>query len=129
MNQEWIVNSPLSIPISKNKKFALNLNTYRNAHYAILNKAKRLYEDCMSPKLTSIPKLKSCSLIYILYVPTKRKLDVSNVCSVVDKFFSDTLVLNGKLEDDNYHYLKSITYRFGGIDRANPRVEIHIIED
>lgn len=129
MNQEWIVNSPLSISISKNKKFALNLNTYRNAHYAILNKAKRQYEDYMSPKLDNIPKLKACSLIYVLYVPTKRKVDVSNVCSVVDKFFSDTLVLNGKLEDDNYHYLKSITYRFGGIDKTNPRVEIHIIED
>ena len=38
-----MINSPLSVPVGKGK-FIINLNNYRNAHYQILNKAKKSYK-------------------------------------------------------------------------------------
>lgn len=124
------INSPISIPISKNKNFSLNLNVYRNTHYQTLNKAKRLYEACIIDELESRPRLlciNQCRLIFTLFTGSKRTCDVSNVCSIVDKFFCDTLVKLHILEDDNYNYISDISYRFGGIDKNRPRVEIQII--
>lgn len=126
---EWIFNSPLSIPVSKNKNFSLNLNVYRNAHYQTLNKAKQLYESYMIPAIQSsiLGSLVSCKLIYILYPRTNRRCDISNICCITDKFFSDSLVRAGVLEDDNYDFISSVEYKFGCIDKLEPRVEVHVI--
>lgn len=67
-------------------------------------------------------------ITYTLYPKTKRLTDVSNVCSVVDKFFCDALVKMGKLEDDNYLFLPKVIYQFGEVDKDNPRVDIEIQE-
>lgn len=123
---KFVVRAPLEVQISKNKKFILNLNHYRNAHYQVLNKAKHLFKEEISEQLTNIGILNSCRIEYFLYTKTKRVCDVSNVCSVVDKFFCDAFVELGHLPDDNYKYLNTVTYRFGGVDFENPRVEIVI---
>lgn len=122
----WIVSVPLKVQISKKGYFALNLNVYRNAHYMTLNKAKVVFKELITPFLVQIPKLKYCSLEYVLYPKTNRLCDVSNVCSIVDKFFSDAFVESGHLEDDNYTFIKDIKYRFGAIDPENPRVDVII---
>lgn len=122
----WIVSVPLKVQISKKGYFALNLNVYRNAHYMTLNKAKVVFKELITPFLVQIPKLKRCSLEYVLYPKTNRLCDVSNVCSIVDKFFSDAFVESGHLEDDNYTFIKDIKYRFGAVDPKNPRVDVII---
>lgn len=122
----WIVSVPLKVQISKKGYFALNLNVYRNAHYMTLNKAKVVFKELITPFLVQIPKLKCCSLEYVLYPKTNRLCDVSNVCSIVDKFFSDAFVESGHLEDDNYTFIKDIKYRFGAVDPKNPRVDVII---
>lgn len=122
----WIVSVPLKVQISKKGYFALNLNVYRNAHYMTLNKAKVVFKELITPFLVQIPKLKHCSLEYVLYPKTNRLCDVSNVCSIVDKFFSDAFVESGHLEDDNYTFIKDIKYRFGAVDPKNPRVDVII---
>ena len=122
----WIVSVPLKVQISKKGYFALNLNVYRNAHYMTLNKAKVVFKELITPFLVQIPKLKCCSLEYVLYPKTNRLCDVSNVCSIVDKFFSDAFVESGHLEDDNYTFIKDIKYRFGAVDPENPRVDVII---
>lgn len=122
----WIVSVPLKVQISKKGYFALNLNVYRNAHYMTLNKAKVVFKELITPFLVQIPKLKHCSLEYVLYPKTNRLCDVSNVCSIVDKFFSDAFVESGHLEDDNYTFIKDIKYRFGAVDPENPRVDVII---
>lgn len=65
---------------------------------------------------------------YTLYPKTKRLCDVSNILSIVDKFFCDTLVKEGKLEDDNYTYIPKVSYQIGEVDKLNPRAEILIKE-
>lgn len=122
----WIISVPLKVQISKKGYFALNLNVYRNAHYMTLNKAKVVFKELITPFLVQIPKLKCCSLEYVLYPKTNRLCDVSNVCSIVDKFFSDAFVEAGHLEDDNYTFIKDIKYRFGAVDPENPRVDVII---
>ena len=128
MTHRATVVAPLRVPINKKGTlFSLNLNQYRNGHYHVLNKAKRIFKEHMRPQIEAIETpWKEVSIAYIVYMPTKRKVDLSNVCTVVDKFFLDALVSFGYLPDDNYEHVKQVTYIWGGVDKANPRVEITI---
>jgi Holliday junction resolvase RusA-like endonuclease len=47
---------------------------------------------------------------------------------VITKFTHDALVEFGILEDDNYNIVTEITYRFGGVDKDNPRCDVTIEE-
>lgn len=125
--------SPLEVIYGTKKdgteqKFRLNLNQYRNTHYIILNKAKIAYKELMKEQINRLPELSNISLHYTVYTKTKREFDLSNVCSVVDKFFCDALVELGKLPDDNIKYLSQISFSFGGIDKDNPRIEVTICQ-
>lgn len=122
------IDLPIGIKIGR-KNFALNLNFYRNAHYQTLNKMKVEFSKVIEPEIIKLPSFKSVDLIYTLYPKTKRLCDVSNVCSIVDKFFCDALVNIGKLPDDNYQYIKNIKYTFGNVDKDNPRVTVNISGD
>ncbi|QIG68806.1 holliday junction resolvase RusA-like protein [Rhizobium phage RHph_Y2_6] len=115
---------PIYLPQTKKKTFALNLNIYRNAHFLLLNKMKVAFKNKIEEQLSSLPNMNGVKLTYTLFMGTNREVDLSNICVVVDKFFCDALVEAGKLPDDNVNYLHSIDYRFGGVDKNNPRVEI-----
>lgn len=115
---------PLRINVSKNKLFRLNLNQYRNAHYQVLNNAKRNFEQFVSALDIKEKFTQPVEITYIIYPPTKRKYDISNIGSIVDKFACDALVKCGVLIDDNYEYVVRITYKHGGVDKENPRAEM-----
>lgn len=120
-------NLPLEIQISKNKKFILNLNNYRNTHYQSLNKSKVNYSEEVKSILGDIQEtFNQVRLIYTYFPKDKRKRDISNICSIVDKYFCDSLVDLGIIPDDNFDHVKEVTYRFGEIDKNNPRVEVVI---
>lgn len=120
---------PMSVVLGKRKKetFYLNLNTYRNAHFFKLNDAKKLFSEEVRPMLEGIPQLECCGIFYIVFPRTNRKFDVSNVCSIVDKFFCDALTDAGILPDDNYEHLPMILYHFGEVDPTYPRVDVYIV--
>lgn len=120
------ISLPLSIAVSGKTNFALNLNQYRNAHHMTLNRAKVLFKALVAQDVLALPAMERVKLVYTVFPKTATLFDVGNVCSVVDKFFSDALVELGRLPDDNYRYLAQVTYRFGEIDRINPRVEVQI---
>lgn len=121
--------SPIAIPVSKRKKFILNLNNYRSGHYRVLNKAKIEYKEFMKEQiLRHKKKLHKICIIYTVYQPSRRRFDVGNVCSVHQKFFEDALVELGRLEDDKYNYIPMSVFCFGGVDPDNPRVDIEVIE-
>lgn len=119
----WTIHLPLRVQVSKKSAFLLNLNHYRNTHFQVLNKAKITFEEVVRPHLKVLPKLGKCRLTYTLFPATKQLSDVSNICSIVDKFFSDTLTSNGYIEDDNYTVIPEVHYLFGSVDPDNPRVE------
>ena len=123
----YLVVTPLSVAVSKTKSFSLNLNQYRNTHYQILNKAKHSFKECLASQIEALPNFEKVALHYIIFPKTKRRFDLANIGSVVDKFFSDALVELGKLPDDNYQYVQSVSFSFGEVS-INPRVEVHIHE-
>lgn len=122
----WTISLPLSVPVTKKKFFSLNLNIYRNAHYMVLNKAKSAFTDRILGSLKKLPPQNHISLTYRIFLPNNRKADISNIGSIVDKFFSDALVDAGVIPDDNYLHLTHVQFFFGGIDRVDPRVEVTI---
>lgn len=121
-----IVSVPISVQVTKKKKFYLNINNYRNANHFILARAKVLFHELVAPLVKHIPAHGRVDLIYTLFVGSNQLIDTNNVCSVVDKFFSDVLVNVGILEDDNCHIVKDTKFTYGGIDKSNPRVEVTI---
>lgn len=63
-----------------------------------------------------------------MFKTNKRRYDVMNVVSIVDKFLQDSLVQAEKIEDDNYTVVPSITGIHGGIEKDRGRIEVSIKE-
>jgi Holliday junction resolvase RusA-like endonuclease len=123
-----IIELPLDVYYSKNKKFILNLNNYRNAHYRVLANAKKIYSENLVDRISYPMYEKPVRLVYTYYAKTKRRLDVSNPCSIIDKFTCDALVKAKVLEDDSFEQIKEVIYKFGGIDKDRPRCVLEIEE-
>ena len=121
------IDLPLEVHYSKKKKFILNLNNYRNAHYRVLSISKSLYSDNLVPRLKGFDRFtEPVSLTYTYYARSKRRLDISNPCSIIDKFACDALVKAEILEDDSFKQIKEVVYKFGGVEKDNPRCELVI---
>lgn len=124
----WTIKLPTYVWVGskQDKKFYLNLNIYRNAHYHTLNQAKVAFTELVKPKLKNLPPQEHIRLTYTLYPQSRRGIDVANVCCIVDKFFSDTLVAAKTLEDDNHTVVVSVHFRFGEVRKNDPHVEVLI---
>ena len=121
------IDLPLEVHYSKKKKFILNLNNYRNAHYRVLSISKSLYSDNLVPRLKDFDRFtEPVSLTYTYYARSNRRLDISNPCSIIDKFTCDALVKAEILEDDSFKQIKEVVYKFGGGEKDNPRCELVI---
>ena len=121
------IDLPLEVYYSKKKKFILNLNNYRNAHYRVLSISKSLYSDNLVPRLKGFDRFtEPVSLTYTYYARSNRRLDISNPCSIIDKFACDALVKAEILEDDSFKQIKEVVYKFGGVEKDNPRCELVI---
>ena len=117
--------------VKKKKKHYLNMNNYRNWHHRVSNQLKKVYTMQVGKlqEFQDLPRITTkCKLTYYIYYPTKRKFDVDNIGAVSGKFFQDTLVNFHKIEDDNYDWIPEIIYKFGDIDKDNPRVDVVIEE-
>lgn len=129
---DYIIESPLYTYLvrktKKDKKVAVNLNWYRNAHHRESNEAKIAYKAFMKSRIEELPRMNQIALELSIYAPNKRLFDVGNIGSITEKFFLDAMVELGKLEDDNYTFVPETSCKFAGIDKLNPRVEITIKE-
>ena len=130
MNHKII--SPLFITLPrktvKDKRIALNMNTYRNLHHRISNDAKKAYSEALREQLEGLSIQTPVEVTYKVYKGSKRRLDKMNVISVVSKFLLDSITEYGCWEDDNDDYVKKETIMPTELDRENPRVEIIIKE-
>jgi hypothetical protein len=115
---------PLYVQIGgKDKNWHLNLNVYRNSFYHQLSKAKLEYAKLISPTCTTailpvIPEghhIAKMSVDYVIYPSTKRKFDLGNVASIVEKFFLDTLQKLELLKNDDYECVFRSTYNIGSV--------------
>lgn len=129
MRQELSVPIRLEVGVVKKKTYYLNLNGYRNWQFQLNNSLKKAFKIQVAEKVRELtPVTGACKITYTIYYPTRRLFDIDNIGSVVTKFTHDALVEFGILEDDNYKIVTEITYRFGGVDKDNPRCDI-IIEE
>ena len=76
------------------KKFALNLNVYRNAHYQVLNKAKIIFKNQLLSEYPELKKIKANKIEvgYLIERCDNKKFDKNNVIYILDKFFLYSLV-------------------------------------
>ena len=89
-----------------------------------------MYKEIVSKELQShrLSNLSKVEISFVMHRPDKRRVDRSNVLSIVEKFFCDAIVDLGIIKDDNDKFLLRTTYQTGEIDKLNPRVEITIRE-
>jgi Holliday junction resolvase RusA-like endonuclease len=119
------ITMPLYIEKKNGKKIHLNLNNYRNWHYQTSNNIKNQYQEIAHRK---IPKQKhqAIQIEFTLFRGDNRDCDLSNVCSIHDKFFCDALTKHGFIPDDSCKFIRRISYVYGGVEKNNGRVEIEI---
>ena len=101
------------------------MNSYRNWHYQVSNEIKRRFKSDISMKLNFKfdGKIK---IEYFYFAPDKRKRDLMNVISVVDKFFQDAMVETGCIESDDLSVVVEVNSCYMGIDRQDPRLDVII---
>ena len=132
VGQSITIVSPIYLTIprktKKDKVYSLNLNTYRNLHFIVNNQLKEIYEQQMYEKLKNVYFNNPVRLTFVLYKRDRRIIDRSNFLCIVEKFFCDCLTNFGCIPDDNDNFIESTTYKTGGVDPKNPRVEIQIVE-
>ena len=108
----------------------INLNIYRNLHHYHLNNQKQSFHEAVLPLLANIPKAKKIWIHYQIFAPRNARLDTMNVGSILDKYFSDTMVEAGKIADDDYNTVVFNSFSFGGVCPMDGHAiaTIHILE-
>jgi len=134
------LNVPTFVMIPKktkaDEKVILNINTTRNMDRFKLGKVKNEFYNQFKPEMDRVKpefdldmqsrvkmykKLFDCDfqpefkLRYTITSANKRKFDIANMLSIIDKFACDCLVKDGFMPDDNWEYLTEVTYAFGGL--------------
>ena len=112
----------------KIKKWILNLNSYRNAHYRVLSLAKKEYHKLVASLLRGRGKLpEQVFLIYVYHHGNRRRIDHVNPCSVISKFTEDAITELGLWEDDDSKNVVGHLFLAGEVDKENPRCDLLIV--
>lgn len=101
---------------TRKSKTILNLNNYRNWHYTKSNNAKKAFKKELA--VLSLINLGTgpFRLEYTYYHGNRRKIDIANPCSVLDKFTCDALTELKCWPDDNIDFIHEVEYIWGGVD-------------
>lgn len=127
--QQYSVPIKLEVGVSKKKTHYLNLNQYKKWHFQESNQLKRLFKAVVAKDIKNlVPVEGKCRVTYTIFYPNKRKFDIDNIGAIVAKFNNDALTELGILEDDNYEFIQEIVFKFGGIDKDNPRCDVELEE-
>lgn len=127
MNKSFLIELPLTVAYktkrSQRQEWVLNLNSYRNEHHSLLAKYKKLYHKSIIVSLQRLKMVMAQSgldqlpagkveIIYHFWAADRRKIDLRNFTTVVDKFFCDSLTKSNIIADDNIEYLQAFSDRF-----------------
>ena len=93
----------------------LTSNLYRNGHWSALAKAKRDYNEYVREFCLMLPRYKSMTIHYTLYLPDKRRRDLDNFIMPSHKFLLDALTTNGVIEDDDVTIVSGFSAHYGGL--------------
>ncbi len=125
-----LITAPLYIDIErktmKDKRYYINMNTYRNLHHRVNGQLKKMYKEAIREQLEGVIIDTPCEIVYRVIKSTKRRLDKMNVISVTSKYLLDAITELGCWEDDSYESVKTETILPTEYDKNNGRVEILI---
>lgn len=112
---------PLFVHTTKSKtqkgKVIFNLNTFRNMFSMKNNVAKKMMKDYVKGLNLPLHFGNGPFLLkYTYFHGNRRKVDVANPCSILDKFTCDALTEIGFWPDDNIDFVKEVRYIWGGLD-------------
>jgi len=110
----------------KDKRYYINMNTYRNLHHRVNGQLKKMYKEAIREQLEGVIIDTPCEIVYRVIKPTKRRLDKMNVISVTSKYLLDAITELGCWEDDSDEFVKTETILPTEYDKNNGRVEILI---
>lgn len=112
--------------VRKIRKYTINLNYMRGWNNLLYNDLKIIYTNLAVREIESKPifRANEVELTYYLFRKDKKLCDVNNILAAHDKFFQDAFVWCGCIPDDNFKHVKNTSFRFGGVDKENPRVNI-----
>lgn len=103
-------------------------NWARNAHFHFLNKAKKHYHELVASRLTEFEPIKGKFACRYTYYYKNSASDAPNVVSQIEKALLDSMQIIGLVENDNVKFHTHASWRVGGQDKENPRMEIEIYE-
>lgn len=110
----------------EDRRFSVDLNTFRAAHHRTYTGAKRAYSDYMKDQLSGFEMITGNVHIHYDYyaksVTKKRAPDLDNFVGAAKKFFQDAMTKHKLIEDDNVNYIVSSSEKYCGIDKDNPRI-------
>ena len=89
------------------------------------NNTKRRFKSDIS-RLLDFKLDGKIKIEYFYWAPDKRKRDLMNVISVVDKFFQDAMVENGCIESDDLSTVVEVNSCYMGIDKEDTRLDVLI---
>jgi len=122
---------PTKVFKNKSKEVNLNLNIYRNLHHFTNNTMKVNYKKLITEIFKDVESIEDgvqIELIFTYYHNNKRKFDLSNICSIIEKYTNDALVSLGIIKDDNITIIPKVTYLFGGINKGQSACILEIKE-
>ena len=130
MVRELVLECPtyvvLPMKTKKDKKISINLNTYRNLHYLVESKAKKLFKDIMRKQLEGLEIQTPVEVSYKVFKASNRRLDKMNVVSITSKYLMDAITEFGCWEDDDDVNIKKEVILPTEVDKDYPRVEVEI---
>jgi Holliday junction resolvase RusA-like endonuclease len=101
------------------------INASKRSKYVYVKMKNEAIRTVVYSSITKIPKLPPSDYIITWFVPNMRK-DKDNIMAG-QKFIFDGLQEAGKISNDGWKQIGSVTHRFQ-VDKLNPRVEIEIVE-
>ena len=116
----------LPMKTKKDKKISINLNTYRNLHYLVESKAKKLFKEIMRKQLEGIEIQTPVEVSYKVFKASNRRLDKMNVISITSKYLMDAITEFGCWEDDDDTNIKKEILLPTEVDKNYPRVVVEI---
>lgn len=110
----------------KNRRVAINMNSYGNVNHHINNEVKKRFKAIVSEQLKGVTIETPVNITYQVFKPSRRRLDKMNVIAVTSKYLLDAITELKCWEDDNDDYVKVETLLPTKYDKGNGRVEILI---
>jgi len=97
----------------KGKSVKLSQNIFKKMHWGSQAKCKKDYAELVEGFVDSLPVFEWIRPQYTLFFKGNRAKDLDNYWFPVHKFLMDAIVDRGKLEDDNFKFVRGFEVDFG----------------